>query len=60
LLAIHKKKRLERYSQVLFLYLHKLGDKDHDDDNWNDETKKEEPDLEKYLSSSFLRISHGF
>ncbi|EGV03749.1 hypothetical protein HMPREF9954_1542 [Streptococcus infantis SK970] len=43
-----------------FLYLHKLGDKDHDDDDWNDETKKEKPDLEKYLSSSFLRISHGF
>ena len=32
-----------------FLYLHKLGDKDHDDDNWNDETKKEKPDLEKSL-----------
>ena len=36
-------------SQPPFLYLHKLGDKDHDDDNWDDETKKEEPDLEKSL-----------
>jgi len=31
-----------------------LGDKDHDDDDWNDETKKEKQDLEKYLSSRFL------
>ena len=28
--------------------------------DWYDITKKEEPNLEKYLSSSFLRISHGF
>ena len=31
------------------MYLHKLGDEDHDDDDWNDETKKEEPDLEQSL-----------
>ena len=31
------------------MYLNKLGDKDHDDDNWNDETKKENPELEKSL-----------
>ena len=26
-----------------------MGDEDNDDDDWNDETKKEEPDLEKSL-----------
>ena len=31
------------------LDLHKLGDKDHDDDDRNDKTKKEKPDLEKSL-----------
>ena len=39
-----------------------MGDKDHDDDNWNDETKKEEPDLEKSLfPRSFIKMQflHG-
>ncbi len=34
---------------LLTSYLHKLGDKDHDDDDRNDKTKKEKPDLEKSL-----------
>ena len=61
LLAIHKKERAWVYYSSPF-WLHKLGDKNHDDDDGNDKTKKEEPDLEKSLfPSSFIEMEflHG-